>query len=128
MQEFPACSLNVTLDVACFGGGFHRHRPATLPPDLVQGDRAGYGGVQRANMSTHRHLYEKVTVLACQPADALPLIADDERDRTGQIGLIKACLRFSIQPDTPQPSLLQVVERAGDVGDAGHRQELYRTR
>src|SRR5260221_3800553 len=103
----PVCAAgtrNASGFLACLLGlrglrGLRRHGPAALPPNLVQHDRAGDGGIQRGDVPAHGHAYQQVAVLAHEPRDALFFTADHQRDRPGEIRHVEARLGGAFQPD-----------------------------
>src|SRR5579859_4403727 len=118
---FPTVAAILSRDIM-------RHHPFALAPDLVERDRARHSGVERANISTHWQVDQHVAMLARQPAYALALVPDHQGDWPLQVRLVEPRLGAAIQPDTPQPALLQVIQRSGNVRDPRHRQKLHRAR
>src|SRR5579883_3041599 len=99
---------------------------AALPECLVKCNATRYCRVERVDLPAHRQLHQQVAVFAHQPADALALVTNDERQWTRQIGLVIFGFGLSNQPDDPDILFLQVIDSACKVGLLGEEEMLGR--
>ncbi len=58
---------------------------ATLTQHFIERNRAGHGDIKALDHTHHRDDQTAVSLLACFIRDASLLVAEDERDRSGQI-------------------------------------------
>ncbi len=102
------------------GRGSHRGRgggAARVPlrNGLEEEDRAGDGGIQRADRAAHRDAHEQVAAPSDRGAETLALAADDDGERTTQIALPRGQRRVGLGTGHAQSACVQVGERAREV-------------
>jgi hypothetical protein len=92
---------------------------SALAEGLVHDDCAGDGDVQGGDASLHRNAEEEVAGALHEVMEAGALAAEDQADILAKVKLGVIRSSALLEPDDPDVVVFELLEGAGEIGDAG---------